>query len=91
MTIQDEFIFRKGNFDWEIWNRKDLLPHGFAALLAFIIGWAGAVVCMYQTYFTGPIAALVGNGADLGLPVACGLTMIVYPPARWLELKYVGR
>ncbi|KAF1843782.1 uncharacterized protein K460DRAFT_378857 [Cucurbitaria berberidis CBS 394.84] len=91
MTIQDEYIFRKGSYDWEIWNRKDLLPHGFAALLAFIIGWVGAVLCMSQTYFTGPIAALVGSGADLGLPVACGLTMFVYPPTRWLELKYVGR
>jgi purine-cytosine permease-like protein len=91
MTVQDEFIFRKGEFDWEIWNRRDLLPHGFAALFAFIVGWVGAVLCMYQTYFTGPIAALVGNGADLGLPVAMGLTMVVYPPARWAELKYVGR
>jgi purine-cytosine permease-like protein len=91
MTAQDEYIFRKGEYNWDIWNRKDLLPHGFAALFAFVIGWIGAVLCMYQTYFTGPIAALVGNGADLGLPVAMGLTMIVYPPARWLELKYVGR
>jgi purine-cytosine permease-like protein len=91
MTIQDEYIFRKGNYDWEIWNRKDLLPHGFAALFAFIVGWVGAILSMYQTYFTGPIAALVGSGADLGIPVAMGLTMILYPPARWLELKYVGR
>ena len=59
MTIQDEVILRKGDLEWEIWHRRDLRPHDFAALLAFVIGWAGAVVCMYQTYFTGPIAALV--------------------------------
>jgi hypothetical protein len=39
-------------------------------------------LCMYQIYFTGPIAVLVGNGADLGLPVAMGLTIVCYPPAR---------
>jgi purine-cytosine permease-like protein len=91
MTIQDEYIFRSGDYDWEIWNRKDLLPHGLAALFAFIVGWVGAILSMYQTYFTGPIAAFIGTGADLGIPVAMGLTMILYPPARWLELKYVGR
>lgn len=91
MTIEDEFIFRRGKFDWEIWNRKDLLPHGFAALFAFLVGWAGAILCMYQTYYTGVIAGMVGNGADLGLPVSLAWTAIVYPPARWLELKFVGR
>lgn len=85
------YIFRKGNFDWETWNRKDLQPHGVAGLFVFIVGWAGAILCMYQTYFIGPIAALVGNGANLGLIVACGLTLICYPPARLLELKVVGR
>ncbi|KNG47670.1 purine-cytosine permease fcy21 [Stemphylium lycopersici] len=39
MTVQDEYIFRKGVFDWEIWDRKDLLPHGFAALFAMVVGW----------------------------------------------------
>ncbi|KAF2105977.1 hypothetical protein BDV96DRAFT_675996 [Lophiotrema nucula] len=92
MTIEDEFIFRrKEGFNWEIWNRKDLLPHGFAALFAFCVGWVAAVLCMYQTYYTGVIARLVGNGADLGIPVALGWTGIVYPPARWLELKFIGR
>ncbi|KAF2661505.1 hypothetical protein K491DRAFT_586896 [Lophiostoma macrostomum CBS 122681] len=91
MTFEDEFLFRKGNFDWEIWNRKDLLPHGFAALFAFLVGWAGAILCMYQTYYTGVIASKVGAGADLGLPVALAWTGIVYPPARWLELRFIGR
>jgi purine-cytosine permease-like protein len=91
MTFEDEYLFRKGKFDWEIWDRKDLLPHGFAALFAFLVGWAGAILCMYQTYYTGVIASMVGHGADLGLPVAFGWTAIVYPPARYLELKFVGR
>lgn len=52
---------------------------------------ADYVVCMYQTYPTGPMTVLVGNGAGLGLPVASGLTIIVYPPATQSELKYDGR
>lgn len=91
MTFQDEFLFRRGKFDWEIWNRRDLLPHGFAALFAFLVGWTGAILSMYQTYYTGPIAALVGQGADLGLPVSLAWTALVYPPARWLELKFVRK
>ncbi|KAF2000358.1 hypothetical protein P154DRAFT_598772 [Amniculicola lignicola CBS 123094] len=90
-TMEDEYIFRHGKFDWEIWNRKDLLPHGFAAFFAFVVGWVGAVMCMYQTYYTGPIAKMAAGGADLGLPVALAWTAIVYPPARWLEIKFIGK
>lgn len=47
---------------------------------------------MDQTYYVGPIAAMVGAyGADLGLPVAMSWAAIVYPPLRFLELKFVGR
>ena len=53
MTIQDEYLFRKGNFNWEIWNRKDLLPIGYAAFFTFVVGWVGAILGMYQTWYTG--------------------------------------
>jgi hypothetical protein len=43
-----------------------LLPTGIAALSAFIVGWVGAILCMDQTYFVGPMARLVGDyGADV--------------------------
>jgi purine-cytosine permease-like protein len=91
MTVQDEFLFRKGHFDWEIWDRKDLLPHGYAALFTFVVGWVGAILGMYQTWFLGPLGSLIGDGADIGLPIAFAWAAIIYPPARWLELKVVGR
>lgn len=70
ITLEEEFIFRKsrGGYDWDRWADKAYLPVGYAALLSFLVGWAGAIICMYQTYYTGPIAKLVGNGADVGLP-----------------------
>lgn len=67
LTIEEEFIFRrKSGYDWAAWNERKLLPIGIAALSAFLVGWVGAILCMDQTYFVGPIARLVGDyGADV--------------------------
>jgi purine-cytosine permease-like protein len=46
---------------------------------------------MWQVYFTGPIAKLVGDGIDLGMPVSASWAAIIYPPLRYLELKYLHR
>ncbi|KAL8692867.1 MAG: hypothetical protein Q9218_002190 [Villophora microphyllina] len=54
------------SYDWTVWNQREKLPHGIAALIAFLIGWAGAILCMAQVWYTGPIAKLVGEyGADV--------------------------
>ncbi|KAL9584776.1 MAG: hypothetical protein Q9212_001906 [Teloschistes hypoglaucus] len=56
------------NYDWAVWNEPEKLPHGIAALIAFLIGWVGAILCMAQVWYTGPIATLVGDyGADVRL------------------------
>ncbi|EXJ90184.1 hypothetical protein A1O1_03283 [Capronia coronata CBS 617.96] len=93
IVLEDEFIFRRRvGFVWEDWNDKSKLPVGIAALISFLIGWAGAIVCMGQTYYYGPIARLVGEyGADLGLPVAFAWTALSYYPLRLLEIKLLGR
>ncbi|KIX98734.1 uncharacterized protein Z520_05195 [Fonsecaea multimorphosa CBS 102226] len=93
IVLEDEFIFRrKTGFNWEHWEDKSKLPVGVAAFISFLIGWAGAVLCMNQTYFQGPIAGLVGEyGADLGLPVAFAWTAICYPPLRLLEDRILGQ
>lgn len=69
MTIEEHAIFRRATgYDWAAWNSPRLLPVGCAALVAFLVGWAGAVLCMDETYFVGPIAALVGKyGADVSI------------------------
>ncbi|OQU95403.1 hypothetical protein CLAIMM_01621 [Cladophialophora immunda] len=93
MTLEEEFLFRRkrGWYDWSAWNTRELLPIGLAAITTFVIGWVGAILCMDQDYYTGPIAALIGDGADIGLPVAASWTAIIYPGLRYLELKYIGR
>lgn len=56
-------------WNWENWDRQEKLPVGIAALIAFLVGWAGAILCMAQVWYVGPIAKQVGNhGADVSLP-----------------------
>ena len=82
----------KPKFLWSDWDKPDKLPIGLAALAAFCVGWVGAVLCMAQVYFIGPIAKQVGDdGADMGNYVGFAWTALVYPPLRYFELKKFGR
>jgi len=71
--LEEHFIFRRGmklDFDWDDWNQREKLPVGIAALVAFLVGWAGAILCMAQVWYVGPIAAEVGEyGADVSCDV----------------------
>lgn len=95
IVLEEHLIFHKfagKPIDWSIWDNKNKLPIGFAALLSILIGFSGAVVGMYQIWYTGPIALKVGGyGGDIGGWLAIGFAGIVFPPLRWLELKKFGR
>ncbi|KAJ5777432.1 hypothetical protein N7520_000678 [Penicillium odoratum] len=93
IAIEEHLIFRRERgFNWDAWAEPSKLPIGIAALLAFLIGWAGAIVSMDQIWYVGPIARMVGEyGSDLGIWVGVSWTMLVYPPMRWLELKKFDR
>ncbi|GAM83504.1 hypothetical protein ANO11243_014920 [Dothideomycetidae sp. 11243] len=93
--LEEHIIFRRAlglGWDWEAWNDRQRLPVGAAALCAFLVGWAGSILCMSQTWFTGPIAKLVGDsGADLGNYVGFAWGALVYAPLRYLEFKRMNR
>jgi purine-cytosine permease-like protein len=93
IVLEEHLWFRrKSGFDWSAWNDPSRLPLGYAALTAFLIGWAGCIIGMYQIWYEGPIAKIAGGyGADLGIWIGCGFSLITYPPLRMLELKFVGR
>lgn len=93
ISLEEQFIFRRTcGFDWEIWADRSKLPVGLAALMAFLVGWAGSIISMYQIWYVGPIAKMVGEyGADLGIWVGVSWAIIVFPLLRWLELKKFGR
>ena len=51
IVLEEHLIFRKWRrhgWDWEAWNDPQRLPRGIAALVSFLIGWAGAILCMAQ-------------------------------------------
>lgn len=93
IVLEEHLIFRrKTGWNWDVWNQPKKLPLGTAAFIAFAVGWAGAVLCMAQVWYYGPIALLVGTyGADMGNYVGFAWTGLVYPPLRMLEIKRFGR
>lgn len=91
IVIMERFIFRRDyTYDWARWKDRSYMPVGIAACISFLLGWLGAVLGMYQTYFTGPLATLA-NTSDVGLWVGMGFTLISYPPLRYLELRLLHR
>lgn len=90
--LEEHLIFkpRLPKLDWDDWANPRRMPLGLAALTAFLLGWVGAVLGMYQVYFVGPLAKACG-GADVGLWVGCGLVLLAFAPLRWLELRKFGR
>ncbi|KEF56528.1 uncharacterized protein A1O9_06715 [Exophiala aquamarina CBS 119918] len=95
ILLEEFLIFRRAktiSYDWYIWNDRQKLPMGLAALIAFLVGWAGAILCMAQVWYIGPIAALVGEyGADMGNYVGFVWAAVVFPPLRWLEIRRMKR
>ncbi|KAK1758021.1 putative purine-cytosine transporter [Echria macrotheca] len=91
IVAMEHVLFRgRRGFDWERWEDKKYLPVGVAALAAFLLGWVGAILGMYQVWYVGPLAERAGM-SDIGLWVGCGFTLVSYPPMRWAELKMLGR
>jgi len=73
ITIEEHLFFRKWmrlGFNWEEWDDRNKLPLGIAAIIAFLIGWVGAILSMAQVWYIGPIARLVGEyGADVSITI----------------------
>ena len=51
IVLEEHLIFRtwrRLGWNWDAWNDPRKLPVGAAALVAFLVGWAGAILCMAQ-------------------------------------------
>lgn len=95
IMLEEHLIFYKRmgmvKFNWEIWNDRTKLPFGGAAVIAFLVGWAGAILCMAQVWYIGPAKEVGEYGTDMGNYVGFAWAALVYPPLRWLELKTLKR
>jgi len=95
VAVVEHFVFRKGvsGYNPAHYDQPSLLPPGIAALTAFAVGIAGAVLGMSQVWFIGPIGGKIGGefGGDIGFELAFAFTAISYLGLRYLELKHFGR
>lgn len=91
----EHYCFRGGsfaNYDLESWNTPSKLPIGFAGGIAFLCGWAGAILGMDETFYIGVLATKIGEyGGDIGNQLAFIFTIVSFYPLRWLELRIFGR
>ncbi|KAJ8604736.1 hypothetical protein MRB53_041685 [Persea americana] len=95
IVFSEHYIFRKGSvdkYDLTAWNDPKRLPIGLAAFGAFFIGVGAWVSSMEQTWYTGPLAKLIGStGGDVANQFTFGVTVLSFIPLRWLELRHFGR
>lgn len=91
IVVMERYIFRRNFvYDWSRWQDRDCMPVGISAFVAFLLGWLGAILGMYQTWYVGPLAKLAGV-CDVGVWVGMGFTLVSYPPLRYWELAKLGR
>lgn len=95
ILLLEHAVFRKGdfaNYDLDGWNDPARLPLGLAATTAFLLGVVAWCMGMVETWFVGPLGGLIGEfGGDVANEFTFVVTGLVYLPARYLELKFVGR
>ncbi|KAI0109090.1 purine-cytosine permease [Nemania sp. FL0031] len=95
VSLTEHFVFRRGfkGYRPEDYVAPKRLPPGFAAITAFLVGVAGAVLGTAQTWYTGPIGKLCGAdyGGDVGFELAFSFTAVAYLALRSLETWHFGR
>jgi len=97
IVFVEHYLFRGGargfqGYDLEAWNTPSKMPIGIAGLSAFLMGIVGCILGMQETWYTGVIAAKIGDyGGDVGNQLAFVFTLVTYIPVRYLELKHIGR
>lgn len=92
--MEEHFIFRRGwkGYDFDAWNSTANLPFGWAAIGAFAFGFLGAALGMKTSWYSGPIASLIGKkGANIGHELTFAFSGVVFPLFRWIEKHYGGR
>ena len=95
VIIEEHIIFRRNrwsNYDWDAWASWELLPFGWGAIAAFCFGFLGAALGMKVTWYTGPIADLIGKkGGNVGHELTALFCAVAFPAFRGLEKRFTGK
>lgn len=94
ISLTEHFVFRKGFRGYNVEDYADLhkINPGYAGTFAFCCGAAGVVVGMNQTWYSGVLAAKIGDfGGDIGFELAAGFAFVGYMITRPIEKKYFKR
>lgn len=94
IVAEEHVIFRGGrwsSYDFEAWHDATLLPFGWGAIGAFAFGFVGAALGMNVSWYGGPIARLIGGGANIGTELTFAFCAIAFPIFRWMEKRWTGK
>ncbi|KAJ5533493.1 hypothetical protein N7494_010045 [Penicillium frequentans] len=92
VVMEEHFIFRRrwSAYDLDAWNNPAALPFGWASIGAFCFGFVGAALGMHVTWYSAPIASLIGSGANIGHELTFAFSAIIFPLLRWAENRHGG-
>lgn len=97
VALTEHFVFRRmGGTGYDVggYDIPSMLPPGFAAMGAFVLGVLGAVLGMAQVWYTGPVGRLCGGeefGGDVGFELAFGFSAVAYLVLRAVEKAMFGK
>ena len=90
----EHFVFKARKYNISIWNSPELLPPGFAAVVAFCFGVFGAIMGMAQVWWIGPIGKHIGLpdfGGDVGFELSFAFAALSFLGLRYFEKRSFGR
>jgi hypothetical protein len=92
VVAEEHLIFRGGRwsrYDFDAWDKPDLLPFGWGAIGAFCFGFLGAALGMNVAWYTAPIAGLIGKkGGNIGHELSFAFSALAFLVFRWMEKRY---
>jgi NCS1 nucleoside transporter family len=89
ILVLEHFVYRRGKYNVDDWNRPEMLPIGWAAIVSMIAGLVGVWLGAAQLLFVGPIAALFNPpyGMDIGFELGVIFAAVAYLILRPIELR----
>lgn len=89
ILVLEHFVFRHGKYNVDDWNRPEMLPLGWAAIVSMVVGLIGVYLGAAQSLFVGPIANLFNPpyGMDIGFELGVIFAAVAYLILRPIELR----